>query len=197
MIRTILFIDRVNAAIGKAFGWLILILTFAIAFEVFARYLFRAPTHWAFDASYMLYGALFMMAGAYTLARAGHVRGDFVYRYWAPRTQGWIDLVLFFLFFFPGILALIYAGYNFTKFSWLMGERSMFSPRGPVIYTFKAIIPIAGTMMLVQGIAEVMRCIVCIRTGAWPPRLHDVEELEKIALQHALEQQSEQQKTSA
>jgi TRAP-type mannitol/chloroaromatic compound transport system permease small subunit len=183
--RAVLIIERLNAAAGRAFGWCILILTLAIAYEVFARYLFLAPTDWAFDASYMLYGALFMMAGAYTLARAGHVRGDFIYRYWSPRTQAWIDLVLYFLFFFPGILALIYAGYHFAWLSWLMNERSAFSPRGPVIYPFKALIPIAGTLMLLQGIAEVMRCILCIRSGAWPQRLHDVEELERIALQQA------------
>jgi TRAP-type mannitol/chloroaromatic compound transport system permease small subunit len=185
-----LAIERLSASAGKCFGWCILILTLAIAYEVFARYLFRAPTDWAFDASYMLYGALFMMAGAYTLARGGHVRGDFIYRYWPPRTQAWIDLVLFFLFFFPGILALVYAGYGFARMSWLMNERSMFSPRGPVIYPFKMLIPVAGTLMLVQGIAEVMRCIVCIRTGAWPQRLHDVEELEKVAAEQAMQAQN-------
>jgi TRAP-type mannitol/chloroaromatic compound transport system permease small subunit len=188
--RAILVIERVSAWAGKAFGWCILILTLAIAYEVFARYLFRAPTDWAFDASYMLYGALFMMAGAYTLARGGHVRGDFIYRYWRPRTQAWVDLVLFFLFFFPGILALVYAGYEFAKFSWTMGERSMFSPRGPIIYPFKALIPVAGLFMVMQGIAEVMRCIICIRTGVWPERLHDVEELEKVAAKQALQEKA-------
>lgn len=192
MYRTVLLIERANAWIGKAFGWCILVLTLAIAYEVFARYLFRAPTDWAFDASYMLYGALFMMAGAYTLARAGHVRGDFIYRFWAPRTQAWIDLVLFFLFFFPGIIALVYAGYGFAKFSYVMGERSMFSPRGPIIYPFKALIPVAGFLMFMQGVAEVMRCLICIRTGKWPERLHDVEELEKVAVQQAMRQKERQ-----
>jgi TRAP-type mannitol/chloroaromatic compound transport system permease small subunit len=187
--RVVLGIERISAAVGRAFGWCILILTFAIAYEVFARYLFRAPTAWAFDVSYMLYGALFMLAGAYTLARSGHVRGDFLYRYWHPKTQAWVDLVLYFLFFFPGIVALVYAGYQFTHFSWLMNERSMFSPRGPIIYPFKALIPIAGIFMLMQGIAEVMRCIICIRTGEWPSRLHDVEELERVAAAQAVQQQ--------
>jgi TRAP-type mannitol/chloroaromatic compound transport system permease small subunit len=195
--RAILVIERVNASAGRAFSWCILILTFAIAYEVFARYLFRAPTDWAFDASYMLYGALFMMAGAYTLARSGHVRGDFIYRYWPPRAQAWIDLVLFFLFFFPGILALVYAGYEFAKFSWMMGERSMFSPRGPIIYPFKVLIPIAGILMVMQGVAEVLRCVICIRTGAWPERLHDVEELEKVAMQQALAERAARQKSPA
>ncbi|HVL72740.1 MAG TPA: TRAP transporter small permease subunit [Beijerinckiaceae bacterium] len=186
MHRFLLIVDGISAAVGKAFGWCILILTLAIAYEVGARYVFRAPTDWAFDVSYMLYGALFMMAGAYTLARNGHVRGDFIYRYWPAKAQATVDLVLFFLFFFPGILALIYAGYNFAWLSWMLNERSAFSPRGPVVWPFKMLIPIAGFFMLLQGIAEVLRCITCIRTGVWPPRLHDVEELEKVAAEEAM-----------
>jgi TRAP-type mannitol/chloroaromatic compound transport system permease small subunit len=184
--RVVFAIERISHWAGKTFGWCILILTLAIAYEVFARYLFRAPTEWAFDVSYMLYGALFMMAGAYTLSRGGHVRGDFLYRTWPPRVQAAIDIALFVLFFFPGIIALIYAGYEFAKFSYMMNERSHSSPRGPIIYPFKMLIPVAGLLMFLQGLGEVLRCVICLRTGAWPQRLHDVEELEKVAAEQAL-----------
>lgn len=186
--NSILFaIDRFNSAVGKAAGWCILILTLAVSYEVFARYVLRAPTTWAFDASYILYGTLFMLAGPYALARNAHVRGDFLYRTWAPRTQAWLDLVLYFLFFFPGILALCYAGYKFAAFSWLIREHSSNSPNGPPLYHFKSLIPIVGVMMAVQGLAEVARCVMCIRDGVWPQRLHDVEETEKVILEHAAE----------
>jgi len=183
--RFVYLVDRINTFIGKTVSWAIVVLTVAVCYEVFARYVLRAPTAWAFDASYMLYGLLFMVAGPYTLARNNHVRGDFLYRSWPPRRQASMDLVLYFLFFFPGILALIYAGIPFMQMSWLMNEHSMNSPNGPPIYPFKALIPIAGALMALQGIAEVIRCVVCLRTGAWPPRLHDVEETEKIILQQA------------
>jgi TRAP-type mannitol/chloroaromatic compound transport system permease small subunit len=149
------------------------------------RYLFLAPTEWAFDASYMLYGTLFMLAGAYTLSRNAHVRGDFIYRAWPPRRQAKWDLVLYLLFFFPGMLAFIYSGYGYAKLSWLTNEHSSASPNGPPVYQFKALIPIVGVLMVMQGIVEVIRCIQCIRTGEWPHRLHDVEELDKIMLEKA------------
>ena len=120
-----------SSAVGKTYGWSILVLTFTTSYEVFARYMFGAPTDWAFDASYMLYGTLFMMAGAYALSRNGHVRGDFLYRAWSPRRQAMMDLVLYFLFFFPGMLAFIYAGYGFAELSWTMNEQSSASPNGP------------------------------------------------------------------
>lgn len=183
--RFVYLVDRINTFIGKTAGWAIVALTFAVCYEVFARYVLRAPTEWAFDASYMLYGVLFMLAGPYTLARNAHVRGDFLYRNWAPRRQAVMDLVLYFLFYFPGILALAFAGYTFAKFSWAMGEQSMNSPNGPPVYPYKALIPIVGVLMLVQGIAEVVRCIWCVRTGQWPPRLHDVEETERLILERA------------
>ena len=152
---------------------------------MFVRYVVGAPTTWAFDASYILYGTLFMMAGAYTLCRNGHVRGDFLYRTWPPRMQASMDLALYFLFFFPGILAFIYSGYNFAALSWQMREHSAFSPAGPPIYPFKTLIPVTGVLLLVQGIAEVIRCVLCLRTGAWPQRLHDVEELESVVIREA------------
>jgi len=185
MNRLMFLVDELSTWVGKTFGWCILILTFTTSYEVFSRYMFGSPTDWAFDASYILYGTLFMMAGAYTLARNGHVRGDFLYRSWQPRTQAKLDLVLYILFFFPGILALMYSGFGFAKMAWLMNERSAASPNGPIIWPFKWIIPITGVLMLLQGLVESARCVICIRTGAWPQRLHDVEELDKIMLEKA------------
>jgi TRAP-type mannitol/chloroaromatic compound transport system permease small subunit len=183
--RVLFSIDQLSTWVGKTFAWCILILTFTTSYEVFARYFFNAPTEWAFDASYILYGTLFMMAGAYTLARNSHVRGDFLYRAWSPRTQAKWDLVLFILFFFPGMIAFVYSGYGFAKMAWLMNERSAASPNGPIIWPFKWLIPITGVLMVLQGIVEVARCIICIRTGEWPKRLHDVEELDKVMLEKA------------
>lgn len=185
MDRVIYFIDQLNTWVGKTFAWCILVLTFTTSYEVFARYFFNAPTEWAFDASYILYGTLFMMAGAYTLARNSHVRGDFLYRAWSPRTQAKSDLILFILFFFPGMIAFVYSGFGFAKMAWLMNERSAASPNGPIIWPFKWLIPITGVLMVLQGIVEVARCVICIRTGEWPNRLHDVEELDKIMLEKA------------
>lgn len=178
-------VDRLNTAIGKVGGWAILILTLAICYEVFARFVLRAPTTWAFDVSYMLYGTLFMLAGPYTLARNGHVRGDFLYRAWSPKRQAGLDLALYVLFFFPGILALAWTGYNFANFSWIINEHSSNSPNGPPLYHFKSLIPIVGGLMILQGLAEVARCVICLRTGAWPARLHDVEETERLILEQA------------
>jgi TRAP-type mannitol/chloroaromatic compound transport system permease small subunit len=178
-------VDEVSTFIGKAAAWAIVVLTLAICYEVFARYILQAPTMWAFDVSYMLYGILFMLAGPYALARNGHVRGDFLYREWAPVTQARLDLVLYFVFFFPGILALCYAGFTFANFSWFIFERSANSPNGPYVFPFKSLIPLVGGLMVIQGLAEVVRCVLCIRTGEWPQRLHDVEETEKIILEQA------------
>lgn len=178
----LLLIDRLNAFIGRAFAWSVLLLTLVVSYEVFMRYLFSAPTKWVFDASYMLYGTLFMMAGAYTLSRNSHVRGDFLYRNWRPRRQAWMDLVLYFLFFFPGITALIIAGTIEADRSWALDERTN-SPATAPLYPFKTLIPIVGVLMFLQGIVEVIRCLQCIRTGRWPQRLRDVEELEKQLLE--------------
>ncbi|WP_245898113.1 TRAP transporter small permease subunit [Phreatobacter cathodiphilus] len=185
LMALLLAVDDVSTLIGKAAAWSIVVLTLAICYEVFARYILQAPTMWAFDVSYMLYGVLFMLAGPYALARNGHVRGDFLYREWPPRTQAKLDLVLYFVFFFPGILALCYAGFTFANFSWFIFERSANSPNGPYVFPFKSLIPLVGGLMVVQGLAEVVRCVLCIRTGEWPPRLHDVEETEKIILEQA------------
>jgi TRAP-type mannitol/chloroaromatic compound transport system permease small subunit len=158
-------------------------MTFGVSYEVFVRYALRDPTSWAFDISYMMYGALFMMAGAYTLSRDGHVRGDVLYRLWKPKTQAWLELVLYFLFFFPGILAFIIAGADYAGESWFYKEVSVMSPANVPIFQFKTIIPVAGGLLLLQGCAQVCRCIVCIRTGEWPVHLEDVEEMEAM-MQH-------------
>jgi TRAP-type mannitol/chloroaromatic compound transport system permease small subunit len=190
MQRLLFTVDALSTAVGKTFGWCIVILTFSTSYEVFARYVFGAPTEWAFDASYMLYGALFMMAGAYALSRNAHVRGDFIYRAWLPRRQAAMDLVLYFLFFFPAMLAFIYSGYKFAELSTLMNERSAASPAGPIVWPFKWLIPVTGVFMVLQGVVEVIRCVICIRTGEWPQRMHDVEELEKIVLGEAEQQKA-------
>lgn len=182
MERYIAFADKVSAWFGKAFAWAILVMTFGIAYEVVVRYAFRNPTAWAFDISYMMYGALFMMAGAYTLSRDGHVRGDVIYRLWKPRTQAAVELVLYFLFFFPGILALMIAGWRYAARSYRYMEVSVMSPANVPVFQFKMIIVAAGTLLLIQGIAQVFRCILCIRRGEWPARPQDVEELEKVLI---------------
>jgi len=181
----LLAVDRFNAAVGKLFAWSIVVLTLVITYEVVSRRLLGAPTTWAFDASYMLYGLLFMSAGAYTLSRNGHVRGDFLYRQWRPRTQAGLDLVLYILFFFPGILAMVYAGWVFFELSYETNETSSFSPDGLLLWPFKLIIPITGVLMAMQGVVEVLRCVVCLRTGEWPQRQSDVEETEQLILAEA------------
>ena len=182
-------VDAFHTLVGKAGSWAILILTVAISYEVFARYFLRRPTEWAFDLSYILFGTLFILAGPYALARNAHVRGDFLYREWTPRRQASFDLVLYIVFFFPGSLALVYAGWGFAQFSWMIGEHSSNSPNGPPLYHFKTLIPVVGVMMSIQGAVEVARCIICVRTGEWPPRLSDVEETEKLILEQAQKQQ--------
>lgn len=185
--RLIFWVETFNTWVGKASSWSIVLLTFSMSYEVFVRYVLNAPTEWAFDASYMLYGVLFMLAGPYTLARNAHVRGDFMYRKWAPRRQATMDLVLYILFFFPGILAFIYSGWDFAKLSWMMNEHSAASPNGPPVYHFKALVPITGVLMLLQGLVESARCVVCIQTGQWPSRFHDVEEMENVILEEVKE----------
>jgi TRAP-type mannitol/chloroaromatic compound transport system permease small subunit len=176
-------IDRISYWSGKAFAWLIVALTFVVSIEVFKRYILNQPTAWIFDFNNMLYGTLFMMCGAYTLAAAGHVRADFVYTYLGPRTQAGLDLALYFLFFIPGILGLIYAGADYAALSWRIGEHSTVTAEGPPVYHFKTVIPVAGVLVMLQGVAEIARCIVCLRTGAWPARLEDVEEIDVIDTQ--------------
>ncbi|GAA0594901.1 TRAP transporter small permease subunit [Craurococcus roseus] len=192
MQRLLLGIDRLSTAIGQTFAWCILVLTAVVVYEVFVRYVFRAPTTWGYDVSYMLYGTLFMMAGAYALSRNGHVRGDFLYRNFPPQRQAWFDLVLYVLFFFPAIFAFMISGWTFFADSLRQNERSMFSPTGPVIWPFKFLIPVVGLLLLLQGLAEVVRCWRCIQSGEWPKRLSDVEELEQQVLAAAAERDPEE-----
>ncbi|HWQ38737.1 MAG TPA: TRAP transporter small permease subunit [Burkholderiales bacterium] len=175
--KSVLFmIDRLSTWTGKAFAWCGVLLTLIVCYDVAARYIFRNPTQWGFDVAIILYGVLFMMAGAYTLSRNGHVRADMMYRTLRPRSQAWIDLALYLLFFFPGIAALVYAGVEFAHTSWAMREVSSVTSAGTPIYPFKMAIPLAGLLLFLQGVAEVVRCVICIRTDQWPQRLHDVEE---------------------
>ena len=178
MLGYIQFADRLSGWFGKAFAWLILVMAIGVGYEVVARYGFNAPTSWAFDLSYITYGTLFMMGGAYTLSRGGHVRGDFLYRLWRPRTQARVELVLYFLFFFPGVLALIISGWKYAERSWRYMEVSVNSPAGIPIFQFKSVIVAAGILLLIQGIAQVFRCVICIRTGEWVAAAEDIEETE-------------------
>jgi len=185
MVGFIRFADKLSAWFGKTFGWLVLLMTFGMSYEVMVRYVFNAPTPWALDLSFIMYGTMFMMGGAYTLSRGGHVRGDFLYRLWSQRTQATVDLVLYFLFFFPGILALVFAGFKYAGRSWSYTEVSVNSPAGIPIYQFKSVIVVAGILLLIQGVAQVFRCILCIRQGYWPPAEDDVEETEELLIKQA------------
>ena len=182
MIGFITFIDKISMWFGKAFAWLILLMTLGMSYEVLVRYMFGRPTPWAFDLSYMMYGGLFMMAGAYTLSRNAHVRADFIYRLWPVRRQAAIELILYIFFFFPGVLALTFPGWKYASRSWQYQEVSQFSPAGIPIFQFKTIMVVAGVLLVIQGIAQVCRCIVAMRTGQWPQQIEDVEELEAVLL---------------
>src|SRR3954466_4352223 len=178
-------IDGISTWVGKVFAWLIVVLTAIVCVEVFKRYILNAPTAWIFDADNMLYGTLFMMCGAYTLAQNGHVRGDFLYSSMKPRTQASLDLILYVVFFLPGIAALVYAGWDYASISWRIGEHSNTTADGPPVYHFKTVIPIAGALVLLQGVAEMVRCVMCLKTGEWPSRLADVEEIDVLEEQLA------------
>ena len=181
--RLIRAVDVFSYWSGKAAAWLIMALTFVVSIEVFKRYILNAPTAWIFDFNNMLYGTLFMMCGAYTLAAGGHVRADFVYIYMKPRGQAALDLSLYLLFFVPGILGLIYAGWDYAGISWRINEHSTVTAEGPPVYPFKTVIPVAGILVMFQGLAEIVRCVVCLKTGQWPARLEDVEEIDVIQTQ--------------
>ncbi len=178
MQNLLLFIDKVSTWIGQFFSWLIVGLTIMISWEVFSRYVLDTPHAWAFDVMSMMYGSLFMMAGAYTLSKNGHVRGDVLYGFFPPRLQAWLDLILYILFFIPGVVALAYAGYGFAAESWAINEHSNITADGPPVYPFKTILPIAGAFLLAQGLVEIVRCIVCIKQGEWPKRGDDVDEVD-------------------
>ncbi len=173
-------IDQLSKTVGHAFAWCILILTFGTCYEVFMRYVLNDPTSWAFDMSYILYGALFYMAGAYTLSRGGHIRADVFYRLWRPRTQATVELVLYIIFFFPGVLALVVAGWAYGYDAFLIKEVSVNSPVGVPVWHLKLLIPFGAGLLALQGVAEVLRSLMCMRDGRWPQRLHDVEEMDSI-----------------
>ena len=185
MYAYIRFADSVSAWFGKAAAWLIIMMALGTGYEVFVRYVLNNPTAWALDVSFVLYGTLVMMGGAYTLSRGGHVRGDFLYRLWAPRRQAQVDLVLYIFFFFPGVLALTFTGWSYAEQSWRFGEVSVNSPAGVPIYQFKTVIAVSGALLTLQGIAQVCRCIHCIKTNEWLPAEEDVEETEDILMKQA------------
>lgn len=185
--QKILFaVDTLSAWVGRAFAWLIVVLTALIAWEVGSRYVFDDPHAWAFDAQAMLYGSLFMLAGAYTLASAAHVRGDILYGFLPARLQALIDFILYLAFFLPGVGAMMWAGYFFAAESWAINEHSSITAEGPPIYPFKAIIPVAAGFLLLQGLAEIARCVICLVRGAWPKRRADVQEVDVEEMKQAL-----------
>ncbi|HSA71988.1 MAG TPA: TRAP transporter small permease subunit [Burkholderiales bacterium] len=178
MQKALLFVDKVSTFVGHAFSFFIVALTLHVTWEVFRRYALDSPRAWAFDVMIYFYGTLFMMAGAYTLAKNGHVRGDVLYGFFRPRTQATIDLILYIVFFLPGVFALTYAGYFYAEESWRINEHSTITYEGPPLYPFKTVIPVAGAFVLMQGIVEIIRCIACLRDGVWPSRVADVEEVD-------------------
>lgn len=178
MQKLLLWVDKLSTFVGQFFAWTIVTLTLMISYEVFSRYVLGSPHAWVYDASNMMYGIGFMMAGAYTLAKNGHVRGDILYGFFTPRTQATIDLILYIVFFIPGVVAMVWAGYHFYLESLAQNEHSSLAADGPPIYPFKAFIPIAGAFLLLQGVVEIIRCVICLKTGEWPAREEDVEEVD-------------------
>jgi len=178
MQKLLLFVDKISTRVGQAFSFLILALTMHVSWEVFSRYALDAPRAWAFDAMIMMYGTLFMMAGAYTLAQNSHVRGDVIYGFFTPRAQATLDLTLYIVFFIPGVTALVWAGYTYAAESWAINEHSNITSEGPPVYPFKTVIPVAGALILMQGIVEIIRCVICIKQGKWPSRQQDVQEVD-------------------
>jgi TRAP-type mannitol/chloroaromatic compound transport system permease small subunit len=178
MQKLLLLVDKISTWVGQAFSICIVVLTLHVSWEVFSRYALDNPRAWAFDFMIMMYGTLFMMAGAYTLAKNGHVRGDVLYGFFRPRTQAALDLTLYIVAFLPGVIALTYAGYYFAAESWAIRESSNITAGGPPYYPFKTVIPVAGAFLLVQGIVEIIRCIICLKQGEWPSREADVQEVD-------------------
>jgi TRAP-type mannitol/chloroaromatic compound transport system permease small subunit len=186
MQNLLLLVDKISTWVGHAFSFFIVALTLHVSWEVFSRYALDNPRAWAFDVMIMMYGTLFMMAGAYTLAKNGHVRGDVLYGFFEPRTQAALDLLLYVVFFLPGVIALTYAGYFYAADSWRINEHSNITYEGPPVYPFKTVIPLAGGFLLVQGVVEIIRCVICIRQGAWPSREEDVQEVDVEKLKEEL-----------
>ncbi len=192
MNKTIHAIEGLSVWVGRAFGWCILILTLSVTYEVFVRYVLNSPTVWAFDMMVQMYGALFLMAGPYALAQDGHVRADVIYRLFPVRVQASLDFLLYLLFFFPGMLALFWYGAEIASDSWRYKEVSWNSPARIQVYFFKTLIPVAGALLIIQGIAELMRCWIAIRTGVWTKRVQDVHETEDMLMQEGVSQKPAQ-----
>ncbi|MEO8134786.1 MAG: TRAP transporter small permease subunit [Betaproteobacteria bacterium] len=191
MQKLLLTIDKISTFVGQAFSWLIVALTMMISYEFFSRYMLDSPHPWAFDVMIMMYGTVFMMAGAYTLSKNGHVRGDVLYGFFPPRLQAGLDLALYILFFIPGVFALTWAGYNFAAESLAINEHSNVTADGPPVYPFKIILPLAGVFLLAQGFVEIIRCVLCLKMGEWPSREEDVEEVDVEKLREMVHVKSE------
>jgi TRAP-type mannitol/chloroaromatic compound transport system permease small subunit len=185
-------VDQLSKTVGHAFAWLIIVLMLGTCYEVFVRYVLNNPTSWAFDMSYIVYGGLFLMAGAYTLSRNGHVRGDVLYRLWPAKVQASVELTLYIIFYFPGVIALMVSGWAYGFDAFKLREVSVNSPVGVPVWQLKMLIPFAGFFLFLQGLAETLRCVQCLRDGRWTPRLHDVEELEEVLVQEHATQPNEE-----
>jgi TRAP-type mannitol/chloroaromatic compound transport system permease small subunit len=191
MQKLLLTIDKISTFAGQTFSWLIVSLTFLITYEVFSRYALDAPHPYAFDVMLQMYGTLFMMSGAYTLSKNGHVRGDVLYGFFPQRLQAGLDLTLYIVFFLPGVFALCWAGYTYAGESWAIREYSSITSEGPPIYPFKTVIPVAGVLILLQGIVEIARCVLCLKHGKWPSRVQDVEEVDVAKLKELVKVKDE------
>src|SRR5438874_7525706 len=191
MQKTLFFVDKISTWVGQAFSWFIVALTLHVSWEVFSRYVLDNPRAWAFDVMIMFYGTLFMMAGAYTLAKNGHVRGDVIYGFFSPRAQAAVDLTLYIVFFIPGVIALVWAGYTYAAESWAIRESSNITSEGPPVYPFQTVIPLAGALVLMQGIVEIIRCVICIKQGKWPSREEDVQEVDVDKLKEMVDVKDE------
>lgn len=182
MTQFVTVVDKMSAWFGKAFAWCIMIMIIGVSYDVFVTKVFSSATNWAYEIAYMMYGTLFMMGGAYTLSRDAHVRADFVYRLWSPRKQAVVELILYPLFFFPAITALVFYGWFQAARAWRLSEIAISSPTGIPIYQYRSVIVAAGLLMFIQGLAQMARCILCIQTGEWLRARDDVEETEKLLM---------------
>ena len=150
-------IDALTRAVGKAIAWLILPMVLSLVWEVVARYFFNAPTVWAYDMTFMLYGTFFMVGSAWTLQKGGHIRTDVYYGRWSPRTQARVDLACYVVFFFPAMAVMGWLGIEYFLKSYGQNERIVTSPWLPIVWPFKFMIPATAALLLLQGIAECIR----------------------------------------
>jgi TRAP-type mannitol/chloroaromatic compound transport system permease small subunit len=167
LLSAVRVIDKLADWSGNLFAWLIIPMVFGLTYEVFARYLFNAPTVWAYDITYMLYGGHFMLGAGYALLKGAHIRTDIFYQNWSPRTQGIVDAASYLFLFFPGMIFFFVSGTNEAVHAWRILERSDASPWRPPLYPFKTVIPFATLLLLIQGVSETIKSLYAARRGKW------------------------------